>query len=465
MATRPKTVQLKTGVDSAAMINAVLNDNPAFQNIPRAVSGDLASVHSIGTILDGDIDLSNSFIKSLFNRIIMTVMQSMYFTNPWRRFKRGFLEAGDIVEEIAFDLCNPHIYDSTDDTAYPKQEIPDAYVAIHKINYQKYYKRTINRKKLLRAFVTYNGMEDFVNEIISTLYTSAEYDEYVTMKYLLGRCALNGYITAVPVPDVTTEAGAKKALSTLQSISNNMTILRRGYNYSGVPTTTAKERQVLIVNSEFDSLLNVETLAYMFGPKYAELPGTKVLMDSFNQDDLARMNELFGEEENYVPFTPAEITALNSIGAFLLDERFFMIFDVEYEASTFFNPEKLYWNYWLHTWKIVSFSAFVNAICLSDDVQTLPQSIAITAPASVVKGTTAELTAAATWATGLQGNLNLVWEVTGSPTGVSVTKTGATTATVSVTGDATATSITVTATQGSGAQSVQGTATITVSAS
>lgn len=367
----PKTTALKASVDSTDMINAVMNDIDPEATLPRAVRNDVKSIHTIGNIMNQDIELSNSFMNSLFNRIIRTYVQHLYFTNPLKMFKRGYLEAGELVEEIALTLCEPHMFDSTEDGAFPKQEIPDSYTAIHKINYQKYYKRTVNRPKLLRAFVSYSGMEDFVNYIISTLYVTAEVDEYVTMKYVLGRCILNGYITMVDINgDPETEAGAKEIIRKVKAASSNMTKVRTAYNYSHVPTKTDKRNQVLIVNSEYDAIFDVDVLAYMFNDERADWAGRKVIIDPYNDDDLERMDKLFAGEDGYVRFTADEVKQLNSIGAFLLDERFWMIFDVLFEANTFYNPEKLYHNYWLHTWKVVSFSTFVNALAFGNIEQT-----------------------------------------------------------------------------------------------
>lgn len=460
MATIPKTQQLKGDVSSTQLINAVLNSDEAFTNVPRAVEGDISTIHTIGDILNGDIDLSNSFLKGLFNRIIQTVLQGLYFTNPWKRFKRGFLEAGDVIEEIAFTLADPHIYDTTEDTAFPKQEVPDIKVALHKINYKKYYKRTVNRQKLLAAFTSYDGMERFVNEIISTLYTSAEYDEYVGMKYMIGRAILNGYLQTVEVPGNDTVQDAQKTVTAIKAISNNMTILRTGYNYSGLPTRTLKENQVIIVNSDFDAALDVEVLAYMFNMEKGDLGGRRILMDSFNADDVTRMNLLFKDEEGFVPFTAAELSALNQVPAILLDDRFFMIFDAAYEATVFFNPEKLYWNYWLHCWRIMSFSTFVNAIGFSAEVAKITAlTMDASNPTSAARGSSILLNVTPTFSAGTPGQSDIVWSVSGNASSNTyVLKNGAMQGQLFVGADETATSLTVTAASGT----VTATASITL---
>lgn len=416
MARKPTIKNLKEGVDGTQMINSVLNSHSIFDDVPRVSPGNINTLHTVGTILaSGDNDLYNKFVTQLFNRIIMEIIQTIYFTNPWRRVKRGLLEAGDKVEEIAFHLCTPHQYDSTDDNAYPKQEPPQVVSRIHQINYQKYYKTTVKRPVLLQAFVSWDGMERFVNEQISTLYTSAELDEYVTMKYMIGRATLLGYIYAKNIPGTMTEQGLKALSIGIRATANNMELLKTMYNYSHVPTNTKKSRQLVILNSDVEAALNVEVLADAFNMSKADFNNNRILIDSFSYSDNIRLNDLFKDEIGYEPFTAQEITLLNSIQAWVVDERFFMIFDVLFELSRFWNPEKLYHNFWLHTWKIVSYSTLVNAITFTPETGE-PQSITITAePAATVNiGDTVNLTAAIDFGQNKLPEIlpQIMWEIT-----------------------------------------------------
>lgn len=393
MAYVPKTKNLASGVDSAAMINAVLNSSDTFAAIPRAQAGNVETIHTIGQMIDRNKNYYNAFVDTLFNRIIMEIIQTLYFTNPLRRLKRGFLEAGDMVEEIAFRLCNPHQYDSTGDGEFPKQERPQVEANIHKINYQKYYKTTVNKKDLLRAFVSYNGMEEFVREQISILYTTAEVDEYVAMKYMIGRSTLNHFIAGIEVTGTTDERALKQLSAKLRATSNNMNLVKTRYNFTHVPTRSEKRQQLVIINSDVEAYMDVEVLADAFNMSKAEFADNRLMIDSFTYDDVNRMNLLFAGEEGYIPFTAAELALLNSIQAWLVDERFFMIFDAEFEMTQFFNPEKLYFNFWLHTWKVMSFSTFVNAVAFTPNVSAPTGFTLAAAPATVTKGNTSTITA------------------------------------------------------------------------
>lgn len=367
MATKPRKVSL-TG-DGTDITNAVLNEMATVNpNVPAIrADGTADGIKSVGQIIMGNSAWSNQFIDTLINMIVITVIKTFAFENPLKRFKRGLLEAGDAVEEIALTLATPHAYNTTDDNEYPKQEKEYLYAAIHKINYQAYYKRTINRNQLLRAFTTVNGMRDLADEMINSMYQTAEVDEYTAMKYVVGRAYLDGYIKPIHIPEATTESQWRMIASTMRGVSNEMTLEISKYNRFGLPTTTPRERQVVLMRPNFEAGFDVNILAYAFNMDKAEVTGNIVYLTEFTNEELTRFIALTSTDgiQRVQPWTAAELTALNSAPAFVLDERFFMVWDYVFEMTNFFNPEKMYWNYWLHCWKILSASPFVNAVAFT----------------------------------------------------------------------------------------------------
>mgnify|MGYP000075391992 FL=1 len=68
-----------------------------------------------------------------------------------------------------------------------KREIPDVRAAFHILNYQKFYKATISNDQLRQAFLSWQGITDLIAKIVDSMYTGANYDEFLTMKYMLAR--------------------------------------------------------------------------------------------------------------------------------------------------------------------------------------------------------------------------------------------------------------------------------------
>ena len=123
-----------------------------------------------------------------------------------------------------------------------------------------------------------------------------------------------------------------------------------------------------------------------------QFAGQQIMIDKFLDSETDRMTMLLGDNADYKAFTTEEIALLNTIPAYIVDSRLFQIYDYLEETGSAENPEKLYFNYWLHTWKIISTSPFVNAIMLSSDVSAI-ESVTITPDtATVTKGQSLQFT-------------------------------------------------------------------------
>lgn len=53
------------------------------------------------------------------------------------------------------------------------------------MNYQKFYPTTVSNDQLRQAFLSWQGITDLIGRIIEQLYTGANYDEFLVMKYSL----------------------------------------------------------------------------------------------------------------------------------------------------------------------------------------------------------------------------------------------------------------------------------------
>lgn len=360
MATIPKTMTLtKNSVD---ILNAIRNGASAnYRDYVPQAENSLASIKEIGGIIMQFPALQNEFLSALINRIGRVMITSKMYSNPWTVFKQGILEFGETIEEIFVNIAKPFEYDvENSESKVFAREIPDVRSAFHSINYQKFYKATIQNKQLSQAFLSWEGITDLITKIINSMYAGANYDEFQTMKYMLAKNILNGRLYPVTVPAIS-DTNMKRVASTIKGISNNYEFMSTKYNVAGVSNYVEKDNQYLIVNSNFDAVMDVEVLASAFNMDKADFTGHRVLVDSFGTMDVERLNKLFANDKTYKAFTADELTALNEIPCVLVDKNWFMIFDNLYEFTEQYNGEGLYWNYWYHIWKTFSVSPFANA--------------------------------------------------------------------------------------------------------
>ena len=361
MPSRPNVQTLSaTSVD---ILNAIRNNASAnYRDYIPVADNSLDSVRAIGAILMDYPALQNEFLNALVNRIGRVIVTSKMFSNPWNIFKKGMLEFGETVEEVFVELAKPFEYDpAVAEEEVFKREIPDVRAAFHILNYQKFYKTTVQREQLRQAFLTWDGVTDLITKIINSMYTGANYDEFLVMKYLVAVNILNGRLKAVQIADTSDPTKLKSAVGSIKAVSNGMEFMTKDYNIAGVHTFTAKEDQFIILTSDFDATIDVEVLASAFNMDKATFMGKRVLVDSFGNIDNDRLALLFKDDDTYVPLTSAELTALAAIPAVLVDKDWFMILDNLLEFTDQYNAQGLYWNYWLHVWKTLSVSPFANS--------------------------------------------------------------------------------------------------------
>lgn len=437
----PVKPKIRTLTTSAADILNVIRNNASvdYRNyVPKADANDVESVRTIGAIIMDYPALQNEFLNALVNRIGRVMLTSKMYSNPIAFFKKGVLEYGESIEEIFVNIAkvqefNPEIAEQE----VFKRVVPDVRAAFHIMNYQKFYKATVTQEQLKQAFLSWDGVTDLIARIVDSMYTGANYDEFLVMKYLLARHILDGRVYPVTVPTVNAE-NAKAIVTTVKGVSNKLTFMNSEYNPAAVRTFTEKTDQYMIVNSVFDATMDVNVLASAFNMDKAEFLGHRVLIDGFGDLDVARLGEIFAGDPTYNEPSQDELTALNAIPAVIVDKDWFMVFDMLTQFTEQYNGQGLYWNYFYHVWKTFSVSPFANSVLFVPGTPSVTSVTVSPTTASVPKGGSVSLSAVVV--TEYFAPQTVVW--TSSAEDVKVSAAGV----VTVDADAKSTTATITAT-------------------
>lgn len=429
MPTIPK-IQKMTA-NSVEILNAIRAQADAeYQNrIPIATQENLREV---GNAMMQYRPAQNTFLNALVNRIARVIITSKSYQNPLREFKRGIMEYGETVAEYFVNIAKAHQFDpAVAEKEWMKREIPDVQGVFHTMNYQNFYKVTISDRELRQAFLSQDGVTDLIARIVDSLYTGSEYDEFLIMKQLIVDAAQDGKMYPVQIPAIS-GANAKEIVTIIKSISNDMAFMKAKYNSMGVLTATPKNDQILILDSRFDAVIDVEVLASAFNMEKAEFMGRRILIDDF-----------------------ADLTG---VVAAIVDSDWFMVFDNMLEFTENYNGEGLYWQYWYHCWKTFSNSPFANAILFTTDtVQATAVTITPAAP-STTKGQQIQFQAVVSGTGYIPQDVS--WSVTGQQShDTKINRAGL----LTVAADETATSLTVKAISGYN-PSISKTVTVTVGA-
>lgn len=317
--------------------------------LPEATSSNIKDFG--GTLFEYDI-LKNRFVNQLVNVIAFARVGKIYFSNPFGFAKRGEIPYGYTIEDIWVDIAKAHSFGAdTDDYAMLKTEKPDVKVLYHNRNREDFFKQTISEQQLRAAFMSDGAMERFVDAIVSGLYSSNDVTEFAYVEALLAETINNGLVKQIKVGELTDEASARSFLTAAREASNRFLFPSRSYNPIGVMNTSSRDNQRVFITPRADAIVSVEALAYAFHLDKAEMLGKITLID--------------------------EIPGHPEIVAMIADDEFLQIYDNLFESHTFFDPEKLQWNYWLHVWQTLFTSPFHNVVAFTTGAVPVINSVAV----------------------------------------------------------------------------------------
>lgn len=387
------SVRNELGGSFAEAVPAALNVGDTVDGVTVTRSMALANLRQIGETITTFQPLANAFLSALVNRIGRVIINSKLYSNPWAGFKRGLLEYGETVEELFVNIVKAQDFDpETAENEIFKRKLPDVRSAFHTMNYQKFYKTTVSNDQLKQAFLSFEGLSDLIGKITEALYTSANYDEFLVMKYMLGSKMLGGGFVPVEIAEPTA-ANSNAVVTTLKATSEKLQFLSMDYNEASVYNHTPKGDQYFIMTADFSSIVDVETLARAFNIDKVTLMGHTIIVDrfGFTSSEETRLSELLGSQ-----YTELDSDTLNGVPCIVVDRDFFMIFDNMQNFTEQYNGEGLYWNYWLHQWKTFSTSPFANAVIFTDETPAVTAVAVTPETLTMGKGTSTQFSAAVT---------------------------------------------------------------------
>lgn len=289
----------------------------------------------------------NEFVGAIVNKIGLTIAKNNSWTNPLARYKKGLLTSGDTVEEIQSGLIRGYQFDPRreyGEKALFGKHHPEVQTSYHTINRESIYPLTIQRSTLQRAFLTDDGLAQFITQLMAAASTSDNWDEYLLTVQLFREYEKNGGFFKVHVDDLgsydSTDSQSKRGLRTLREWAETLPFLSRNYNAAKMPVHADPDDMILITSPQFKSALDVNGLAAMFNVSYAEVP--------------------------YKTHTiPKEDIGIPGVEAILTTKDFFQIYDTYMATDSQPNPAGRYENFFYHHDQIISASRFVPAIAFT----------------------------------------------------------------------------------------------------
>ena len=366
----PKRIAQTTLNATTIDILNVIRENASYdyqQNVPVVTKE--ADIPKVGEVIYGTPAFANQFINALVNRIAVVRVQSATFNNPYAMLKKGYLEFGETIEDIFVGILKAVHYSAEKAEAREfKRTMPDVRSAFHTMNWRVMYPVTIQDEDLKLAFLSIDGVTDLISKIVDAVYTSAEYDEFLLFKYLLIKSISHGKMKPISIGAGT---DIKESAIQFRGISNKLPFMSSEYNEAGVTNNTPKDRQVIFMDAMYNAQYDVEVLASAFNMDKADFMGRLFLIDDWTSFDMDRFDVIMSESDGLEAVTPEELALLADVKAVMLDDRWFQVYDNNNKFTEKYVASGLYWNYFYHVWKTISYSPFANAVVFVSNSSTI----------------------------------------------------------------------------------------------
>lgn len=421
----PKRVAISNlNASTVDILNTIrANATYEYQSLVPTISTS-TEIPRVGEVLMGYPALANQFINALINRIAMVRVRSATFNNAYRELKKGYLEFGETVEEVFVQIAKAREFSAEKAEARElKRSLPDVRSAFHTMNWRVMYPVTIQDEDLRLAFLSAEGVQDLIARIVDSIYTAAEYDEFLLFKYLLIKAISHGKMYPVAI-----DGDMKAAAVAFRGTSNKLGFMSNRYNASGVTTTTPRADQYIFMDSDYNAAFDVAVLAAAFNMEKADFMGRLLLIDDFASFDNARFDQIRANSDMIEAVTAEELAVMAKVKAVLVDREWFQVYDNANKFTEKYVASGLYWNYFFHVWKTVSSSPFSNAIVFVDSTATItaPSTISLTVTDITKSGNAAIYTLTPADPASLQdSNLEFLQDSTSTQNGIAVHKYGA----------------------------------------
>ena len=333
-------------MDAIEVLNTIReNASQQYQDrVPEATRNNIDEVGEAITDLNNAV-VYNEFISTLANMLYAPMLIKKSWTNPLGKFKKGKKTFGDTVEEVYNNFIKAQTFDQTG-AGLLTRKLPDTKVVFHRMNRQDSYVLTDSPEALAKAFKSYEGLAEYLENLFTTIRNSAELDEYVLMRELFEEAYNNNAMVVVSVADPTaSKANADAFIKTVKTVSgdmvfansnNNAYLTAQSEDNKPIVTFSKLDEQIFIIDNPTNVSVAVDSLAYAFNKSVLEWNQTqKEVIDAFPVDGMV---------------------------AALVDRNFFQVYDDLFTFREFENGLGLYRNHILHVWQTLGYSILCNAV-------------------------------------------------------------------------------------------------------
>ena len=320
-------------------------------------------IGTFGTPILNTPVVMNEFMNMLVNRIVYTQFETKYFRNPLQVLEGDRIPLGYAGQEIYVNPAKGRKYNVNDFAGLLQKYEADVKVQYTSVNSDLQYPVTVTRHKLKQAFVSWDSLERFIDELSNSLYNGAYIDEYRFTKELISGAYKSNSAQIRLTQAVNTRALAREFTVQARTLFLNMQSPSTEYNAwsklggygKPITTWTNPEDIVFIIRNDIRSYLDVMSLAKAFNLDKATLLGNIITVDNF---------DMYDDDGNKI------FDGSNIVG-FIGDRSWFRIKRQDMYLDEFYNANNRTWQYYLNLTKMYNYSLFANGVILATQEPTV----------------------------------------------------------------------------------------------
>lgn len=374
-----------TKMNNDQIIKAVVNE--MSEEVKQQAEG--KSGIELLSVFDDFPNVKNAFVNTLTNKITKSLIFSKIFSNPLKELKKGKLEYGESIEELFVQMAmTKNFGEHWDDGNTPEADLirklkPKVTAMYISVNFDKKYKTTVFDKQLRKAFINEFGLSNLVMQIVGSITSQAEYQEFIatknTMLSLVAKCKNTGLDEEhttdsekiIPIgkvvkqtPYVVNTPTAKDLLKAIRTEVGNMKFPSTKYNLAKELNWSNPQDLMLMTTSETIADIDVNVLAGAFNVSMTDINTRTILVDEMPKGIFQK------ESTPLVDKAPEDLASSNTLEcdtekkpiAILFDKDLLQIWDTYQATGTFYNAEGNYTNHFANREGIFAVCTFANMV-------------------------------------------------------------------------------------------------------
>ena len=276
---------------------------------------------------------------NMIGKLAKSFIRNVLAKNPLAVFDKGRIENGDTIENVVIGLLESAGYD--DAHALANQGEGNIVAEYFKDWVYKRYSVTL-KPMTLRKVRPENAVEDvssIASRIVGSLDQSAEHDYFKAFKEMLKWGATTGsygvsgtaLVSKGSIDALNGAPNYKAILKKIKDLVDDMSFVNANSNAKGIEKSTPKEDIYIVMPYSIKNAIDVDELSGVFNLSKAEIENKIIITDS---------------TDKYI---------------YVVDKNAILSFTRLYEVKSQENAQGNFWNYFLHTERLMAISPLFDA--------------------------------------------------------------------------------------------------------